>query len=142
MFSGTNIVCVPCVHKCKQFREVVVEFCPKRKSRVTKKLAPVTGSGIAVVAHSKKKESTYTPLQKKLKTQYRASTTPKGLCPVCKENKKSSNHHIKPLTQGGTNNKKNIVALCQRCHDIIETYTDNRQYYSPNLVREVRLQLA
>ena len=36
--------------------------------------------------------------------------------PYCKITTNLERHHIKPLSIGGTNNIKNIIILCQKCH--------------------------
>lgn len=34
-------------------------------------------------------------------------------------------HHIKPLADGGTNDEKNLMALCKSCHSRITLTTEN-----------------
>lgn len=64
----------------------------------------------------------------------------KHLCPVCRVRPAISPHHIKPVAEGGTDDKKNIVDLCKRCHDIAEEIYDRTgMKYSPSLVRLIRL---
>jgi len=29
-------------------------------------------------------------------------------------------HHLKPRSEGGTNNIKNLITLCEDCHDVVE----------------------
>ena len=41
-------------------------------------------------------------------------------CPLCDRKKASSNHHILPKEQGGSDNSKNIIWLCKKCHDELE----------------------
>ena len=45
------------------------------------------------------------------------------LCEVCKRNGKLTPaeevHHIKPLSQGGTNAEDNLMSLCKVCHSEI-----------------------
>lgn len=45
------------------------------------------------------------------------------LCEKCLENNKTTAatevHHIKPLSQGGTNDYSNLMALCASCHSEI-----------------------
>lgn len=36
-------------------------------------------------------------------------------------------HHIKPLTDGGTNDLSNLMALCKPCHSRITLTTENAQ---------------
>jgi len=42
------------------------------------------------------------------------------LCPICKERLASSPHHIIPISEGGEDTRKNIVWLCEPCHNRIE----------------------
>lgn len=36
-------------------------------------------------------------------------------------------HHIKPLSEGGTNDTENLMALCKSCHSRITLTTENRK---------------
>ena len=40
-------------------------------------------------------------------------------CPIC-SNKAVSQHHIKPRAEGGTDDPRNLVWLCKKCHDEVE----------------------
>lgn len=52
------------------------------------------------------------------------------LCEVCRQNGRFTTatevHHIKPLADGGTNDFKNLMALCKSCHSRITLTTENR----------------
>lgn len=43
----------------------------------------------------------------------------KGLCQECHQKRKLTKHHIVPLSEGGSDNLKNIAWLCRPCHDKI-----------------------
>jgi len=53
-------------------------------------------------------------------------------CPLC-DGEANSPHHIKPLLEGGTDEPRNIVYLCRRCHDEIEGLG-----FTPELVTKMR----
>lgn len=59
---------------------------------------------------------------------------------MCKENPAVSPHHITPRAEGGGDDRKNIVDLCRRCHNIVEEiYSETGMKYSPDLIRLIRL---
>jgi len=87
----------------------------------------------------KEKSNISIPHPKKLVSQIRAFPKTKGACPICQVNKKVSEHHIKPLSQGGSDKKINLVVLCKSCHDIVEEYAEQGRYYSPQLIKEIQL---
>lgn len=37
-------------------------------------------------------------------------------CVRCPSTKRLEVHHIVPLSRGGTNNKRNLITLCEKCH--------------------------
>ena len=45
------------------------------------------------------------------------------LCEMCRQQGRytaaTEVHHIKPLSEGGTNDEKNLMALCKPCHSAI-----------------------
>lgn len=45
-------------------------------------------------------------------------------CRECRTSKELTVHHIKPRSEGGTNNLSNLITLCRRCHDLIELGDD------------------
>ena len=54
--------------------------------------------------------------------------------PLCEQCKASGRytaatevHHIKPLADGGTNDERNLMALCKSCHSRITLTTENLQ---------------
>lgn len=53
------------------------------------------------------------------------------LCEQCKSQGKytmaTEVHHIKPLSEGGTNDENNLMALCKSCHSRITLTTENLQ---------------
>lgn len=51
-------------------------------------------------------------------------TIPKWMCPVCQKHKVQSKHHIIPRKYNGSNDKTNLIWLCNSCHDIIEMKTE------------------
>lgn len=55
-------------------------------------------------------------------------------CPICDEYANSP-HHIKPVEVGGSDEPRNKVLLCKRCHDIVEMiYNETGIEYCPTLV--------
>lgn len=54
------------------------------------------------------------------------------LCPLC-DQPANSKHHIKPQTQGGTDDARNLVWLCQPCHDEVEGIE-----FTPELMMRLR----
>lgn len=44
----------------------------------------------------------------------------KHKCTRCKSNINLSVHHIKPRTEGGTNDIRNLITLCNACHNLVE----------------------
>ena len=62
------------------------------------------------------------------------------LCEVCKENGKLTPaeevHHIKPLSEGGTNAEENLMSLCKPCHSEITAREGGR--WTPKHRREGR----
>ncbi len=56
------------------------------------------------------------------------------LCPLC-DKPAVSPHHIKPRSQGGTDDPRNIVMLCKSCHDEVEG-----QNFTPDLISNKRRQ--
>jgi len=54
------------------------------------------------------------------------------LCELClKQGKVTPTeevHHILPLRQGGTNDSKNLMALCKACHPSITMKDNNKQW--------------
>ena len=55
-------------------------------------------------------------------------------CPLC-DNEAISPHHIKSRSEGGTNDSRNIVFLCKRCHDEVEIECLN---FTPDLITNKR----
>lgn len=53
------------------------------------------------------------------------------LCEQCKLQGKYTTatevHHVQPLADGGTNDEKNLMALCKACHSRITLTTENLQ---------------
>ena len=66
-----------------------------------------------------------------------------GVCPICfKELGETTRpHHIVPRSQGGSDDLRNLVYLCGRCHNLVESYADKRIYYTPALALKIRLTL-
>lgn len=61
-----------------------------------------------------------------------------SICPICHSGADSL-HHIRPLSAGGTDEPRNKVWLCRRCHDIAETiYDETGMEYCPALVYHIR----
>lgn len=61
------------------------------------------------------------------------------VCPICGK-EASSNHHIIPRAEGGTDDPRNKVWLCVGCHDIVEgIYDSTGRIYSPSLVRDIQM---
>lgn len=64
------------------------------------------------------------------------------ICPICKA-KATSPHHIIPKSEGGTNDKRNIVWLSERCHDIVEEiYETTGVAYCQGVIQLVREMLG
>ena len=53
------------------------------------------------------------------------------LCEMCKREGRYTDatevHHIKPLSEGGTNDFENLMPLCKSCHSRITLTTENLQ---------------
>lgn len=55
----------------------------------------------------------------------------KFICSSCKKTKRERDleiHHIIPLSQGGSNEKRNLVALCRPCHRHIHCSSHSMAY--------------
>lgn len=52
------------------------------------------------------------------------------LCEMCKRQGRytiaAEVHHVKPLSEGGTNDESNLMALCKPCHSAITMTATNR----------------
>jgi len=60
------------------------------------------------------------------------------ICPVCKH-EAGSPHHVKPRSEGGTDETRNIVWLCEDCHNEAERIFDETGLeYSPKVARLIR----
>ena len=57
------------------------------------------------------------PVSKRIRDRYAAEHP---LCEVCKENGRfvpaEEVHHKKPISQGGTHARDNLMSLCRSCH--------------------------
>ena len=53
-------------------------------------------------------------------------------CPLCDKDA-NSNHHIKPISEGGIDESRNIVWLCRPCHDKVEGIP-----FTPDLIETER----
>lgn len=61
-----------------------------------------------------------------------------GVCPICGE-PAVSEHHIKPRDVGGSDEPRNKVWLCARCHNIVEMiYDETGVEYNPALVNAIQ----
>ncbi len=59
-------------------------------------------------------------------------------CVICGENTYSY-HHIKPRSDGGSDDEWNKAPLCKKCHDIVEEiYDETRRELSLNMIHEIR----
>jgi 5-methylcytosine-specific restriction endonuclease McrA len=64
------------------------------------------------------------------------------LCPVCLTLRATSTHHIIPREMGGSDDDRNIISLCPRCHDLVEIiYHETGECYSPSMAIRIRLTL-
>jgi len=54
------------------------------------------------------------------------------LCPLC-DQPAVSDHHIVPRSEGGTDEPRNLVKLCQKCHDEVEGIP-----FTPDLIEKIR----
>jgi len=122
IFSGVNQVCAQCVLTCKQFRQVILWNCTKFESKR--------------VAISQK---TNTPITSRRKG---SPTSVNKRCPICLMTKRMSEHHIKPVSQGGLSHARNIIYVCSDCHDRLEEYADEGVYYTPSLGTKIRLSIT
>lgn len=58
-------------------------------------------------------------------------------CPICNDIA-NGEHHILPRSEGGSNEQRNKVWLCSRCHNIVEQiYQEESLSYSPILVKRI-----
>ena len=48
------------------------------------------------------------------------------ICEVCNINDAYCMHHIWPLSMGGKNNKENLIAICEECHEEIHPWMKGR----------------
>ena len=62
----------------------------------------------------------------------------RNMCPVCLKQKATSTHHVMPRQQGGSNKKRNIIHVCESCHNILESYADVGKYYTPQFAKILR----
>lgn len=62
------------------------------------------------------------------------------ICPYCKKNIIESIHHIIPRKYKGNDTLRNLIAICNPCHNIVEEYTDQLfktgKEYSSDILRE------
>lgn len=64
-------------------------------------------------------------------------------CPVCNEYLADSPHHLRPRAEGGTDDNRNRVYLCHRCHDIVEDiYNTTSIEYNPWLVEMIKMKFG
>jgi len=62
-----------------------------------------------------------------------------GVCPICGKDADTT-HHKRPISDGGSNDRRNKVKLCHSCHDIVEEiYQETNLIYSPALVRAIKI---
>lgn len=62
-------------------------------------------------------------------------------CPICGKGADSP-HHVRPKSMGGTDDARNIVWLCKRCHDIVEEKQEQLgKELSPELITQMRREL-
>lgn len=62
-------------------------------------------------------------------------------CPICSSMGASSPHHIRPSSDGGSDNHRNKVLLCKGCHDIVEDiYRRTGVELSPDMIALIRLE--
>jgi len=67
--------------------------------------------------------------------QFRIIEQMRRRCPIC-DGEANSPHHIKPRSEGGGDEPRNIAWLCRRCHDLIEGQT-----LSPYLIEKMRREI-
>lgn len=54
-----------------------------------------------------------------------------GRCRRCDGSEYLHIHHVRFRSEGGPDNSKNLLSLCQRCHDIVHR---NKKHYQPLLL--------
>lgn len=50
------------------------------------------------------------------------------ICLLCKKRKNSKElrvHHVRPLSKGGTNELRNLIAVCLECHQYVHPENSN-----------------
>lgn len=62
-----------------------------------------------------------------------------GICPICGK-EASSEHHIRPVADGGSDDKRNKVLVCFSCHDLLEQiYEETGMMFCPALVEVLQI---
>lgn len=62
-------------------------------------------------------------------------------CPICSSLGANSPHHIRPSSDGGSDNHRNKVLLCKGCHDVVEEiYCRTGAELSPDMIALIRLE--
>lgn len=65
-----------------------------------------------------------------------------GFCPGCFTREANSKHHIKPRSQGGTDDNRNTRLLCKECHDVVEEMQEEAGLeLCPELLRQLHEKL-
>lgn len=59
-------------------------------------------------------------------------------CQICYTDSKLTAHHIKPRDSGGSDDVRNGITLCLRCHDIVEIWPWERFWDLMQEAREAR----
>ena len=79
--------------------------------------------------------------KRKRKSGSQKNTPSKQICPVCREDKVQSLHHIIPRKYKGSDDKTNKIWLCNQCHDMIEAQTeqwiDSGKMYDSTILRSI-----
>ena len=69
---------------------------------------------------------------------FKSANTGKG-CYLCSAILGVYRHHIKPKSEGGSDNTRNIVYLCEECHNLVEEDPSlllKRKYHILNLTQD------
>lgn len=110
----------PCRYKgCPRLTELPSGYCEEHE-----KIQSRNYDKARAIEHNKN----YGYQWRKLRTRF---LNMHQLCEQCRMNGKytaaTEVHHIKPLSTGGTNDEKNLMALCKSCHSRITLTTENFQ---------------
>lgn len=116
----------PCrYHSCPNLTEDSSGYCEKHKTEYQK---TISRNYDKYLRNNIEHRERYGYQWRKLRALF-LSRNP--LCEMCRHEGRFTDatevHHIKPLSEGGTNNIENLMALCKSCHSRITMTTENQK---------------